>query len=158
MNFRLFKDLKQGWATASPSETAVPTQAPATVPLPASRAANGNATATGEKQYLRLPVESARKLRWYERDELSALVRAHLREKRELQDCIAAMKKLMLRAGLHEADVDAEVQTLVAQAEGVRESDEGVASVLLAAAQAGLEELQRSQQQLLEEVQQLTQQ
>jgi hypothetical protein len=42
----------------------------------------------------RLPVESARKLRWYEHAELPALVRGHLREKRELQDCIAAMKKV----------------------------------------------------------------
>lgn len=52
--------------------------------------------------------------------------------------------QLMLRAGLHEADVDAEVQALVAQAEGVRESDEGVASVLLAAAQVQLPALTAS--------------
>jgi hypothetical protein len=70
---------------------------------------------------------------------MPAIVRGHLREKRELQDCIAAMKKvrsapskgrgcqplslphdslplqLLLRAGLTDADVDGEVRALVAQ-------------------------------------------
>lgn len=42
----------------------------------------------------RLPLESARKLRWYDKGELPAIVRTHLREKRELQDALAAMKRV----------------------------------------------------------------
>ncbi len=43
-----------------------------------------------------LPMESARKLRWYaDNKDLAAIVRTHLREKRELEDTLAALKKVV---------------------------------------------------------------
>lgn len=51
-----------------------------------------------------------------------------------------------------EKDIDGEVAALVAQAEGVRESDEGVASVLLAAAQTELEVLREANEKLREDL------
>lgn len=42
----------------------------------------------------RLPIESARKLRWYDKGDLSAIVRDHLREKRELQQTITHLKRV----------------------------------------------------------------
>ena len=41
--------------------------------------------ASDKQQYLRLPVESAKKLRWYDRADLSTLVMQNLKDKQELQ-------------------------------------------------------------------------
>ena len=41
--------------------------------------------ASDKQQYLRLPVESAKKLRWYDRADLSTLVTQNLKDKQELQ-------------------------------------------------------------------------
>ncbi len=40
----------------------------------------------------RLPVESARKLRWFDKEDLSALTKQHMREKHQLLDTITALK------------------------------------------------------------------
>lgn len=58
----------------------------------------------------RLPVESARKLRWYDKADLQALSKAHFREKRDLLDTVSALKKVLLRQGLEESKLDAEVR------------------------------------------------
>jgi hypothetical protein len=51
----------------------------------------------GDKQYLRLPVDSARKLRWYDKGDAAALTRQHVREKHVLLDTITALKKVRAR-------------------------------------------------------------
>lgn len=50
------------------------------------------------KQFLRLPLESARKLRFYDRPDLSALIQANLREKQQLFDTNAALKQVCVSA------------------------------------------------------------
>ena len=62
------------------------------------------------KEYLRLPLDSARKLRWYDKSDLTSLTKAHFREKRELLDTVAALKKVLLRHGLEESKLDVEVR------------------------------------------------
>lgn len=47
-----------------------------------------------DKQFLRLPVDSARKLRWYDKADVQQLVRQHVREKHALLDTITALKKV----------------------------------------------------------------
>jgi len=43
----------------------------------------------------RLPVESAKKLRWYDKADLAQLTRQHVREKHLLLDTVTALKKVM---------------------------------------------------------------
>jgi hypothetical protein len=67
------------------------------VPRPGGGAAAGPGPgagqADGDRQYLRLPVDSARKLRWYDKGDAAALTRQHVREKHALLDTITALKK-----------------------------------------------------------------
>eukprot|EP00882_Tetradesmus_deserticola_P030308 GHRQ01034014.1.p1 GENE.GHRQ01034014.1~~GHRQ01034014.1.p1 ORF type:complete len:169 (+),score=82.96 GHRQ01034014.1:594-1100(+) len=107
------------------------------------------------KQYLRLPVDSAKKLRWYDKADVASLTRQHVCEKHLLLDTITALKKVMIRAGFTDAALDEEAWQLVAAAEAVRLADHGTESVLLLAVQAELEEVSAARQQMEEEVQQL---
>ncbi|MEW5306299.1 MAG: hypothetical protein WDW36_008771 [Sanguina aurantia] len=100
--------------------------------------------ASSEKQYLRLPIDSARKLRWYDKGDVATMVKTHVREKHELLDTIAALKKTVLRSGITEAGLDSEVRHLLLRAENISEADEGVYSVLLTAATTEMEALQVS--------------
>ncbi|KAG2445730.1 hypothetical protein HXX76_000336 [Chlamydomonas incerta] len=99
-------------------------------------------------EYLRLPVESARRLRWFEKADLQALTKSHLREKRELLDTVAALKKVLLRHGVDESKVDAEVAAHLRAAAEVAEAHEGVASVLLAALEPHVKELRFENERL----------
>lgn len=45
----------------------------------------------------RLPLDSARKLRWFDKGDVNSLVKMHVKEKRELMDTIAALKLLLVR-------------------------------------------------------------
>eukprot|EP00798_Chlamydomonas_sp_ICE-L_P010479 gene10479-8443_t len=82
---------------------------------PGGEPSQGGAAPTAEKQYLRLPLESAKKLRWYDKVDLQGLVRNHSREKRELYDTITALKKIIIRSGRmdsSELDEEAELDEL----------------------------------------------
>jgi hypothetical protein len=46
----------------------------------------------------RLPLDSARKLRWFDKGDLPNIVKTHAREKRELLDAITALKKVCAAA------------------------------------------------------------
>ena len=78
------------------------------------RSSGGQAQAgpgAAERQYLRLPVESARKLRWYDKGELPAITKTHLQEKRELNEAISILKKVLIRSGAAtEAELDLELR------------------------------------------------
>ena len=45
-----------------------------------------------DAQFLRLPLESAKKLRWFDKQDLNMLIQLHLREKAELLDANAALR------------------------------------------------------------------
>jgi hypothetical protein len=47
-----------------------------------------------QQQFLRLPVESARKLRFYERPDLSELVAQHARDRAQLEAANASLRKV----------------------------------------------------------------
>ena len=47
-----------------------------------------------QQQFLRLPMESAKKLRFYDRQELSDLVAQHIREKQQLEATNGALRKV----------------------------------------------------------------
>jgi hypothetical protein len=42
----------------------------------------------------RLPIDSAKKLRWYDKADVASLTRQHVREKHMLLDTITALKKV----------------------------------------------------------------
>ncbi|KAK9815909.1 hypothetical protein WJX72_011792 [[Myrmecia] bisecta] len=123
--------LKQNWDTAArPPEEASPSHAVAEKPAAAKA-----------QQFLRLPVESARKLRWYDREDLNQLIETTLKEKQQLNDTIAALKQALQHRGVDERDVSLELEERLADADKLRYYDEGVSSVLLASAQGEIESL-----------------
>ena len=46
------------------------------------------------QQYLRLPMESAKKLRWYDRPDLNNLIQQNLRDKNDLIGVNAALRQV----------------------------------------------------------------
>ena len=75
--------LKQGWV-----ETRQVSPEPSSQGSPR---AHGNSP--DKVQYLRLPVDSAKKLRWYDREDLSNLIQANLKDKTLLHSTIAALRQ-----------------------------------------------------------------
>ena len=59
----------------------------------------GAAAPAGAQQFLRLPVDSARKLRYYDRPELNDLVTEHAKDMAALQAANAALRKVRQKAG-----------------------------------------------------------
>lgn len=57
---------------------------------------NGTSPENKTQQYLRLPVESAKKLRWYDRPDLNNLVQQNMREKSDLLGVNAALRQVRL--------------------------------------------------------------
>ena len=51
-------------------------------------------SAAKAQQYLRLPIESAKKLRWYDRPDLNNLVQQNLREKNDILGVNAALRQV----------------------------------------------------------------
>ena len=68
-----------------------------------------------QQQFLRLPVDSARKLRFYDRPDLSDLVTQHAQDKARLQAAIDALRQVRFEwskesaSGSHSALPDVEV-------------------------------------------------
>ena len=50
--------------------------------------------ASKSQQFLRLPVESAKKLRWYDRPDLNNLIQQNLRDKNDLLGVNAALRQV----------------------------------------------------------------
>ena len=62
---------------------------------PAEAAGSSPESQAGKsQQYLRLPVESAKKLRWYDRPDLNNLVQQNLRDKNDLLGVNAALRQV----------------------------------------------------------------
>ena len=52
------------------------------------------------QQYLRLPIESARRLKWFESKEMDAIVKEHTLDKQVLVECITALRMCMVEYGI----------------------------------------------------------
>lgn len=52
-----------------------------------------------DRQHVRLSVESARRLRWFENDDITALVRRHIDEKQAMMECVGAMRNFLVQKG-----------------------------------------------------------
>ena len=134
---------------------------------------------------MRLPVESAKKLRWFDRQDINMLMQVgaglglfgsesaaphtpsrlkgkgssgpgmehdalhagahatpllpqlHLREKQELFEANGALRQVLRRAGVADAQLGAELQLINSQVDAMRQQEEGVNQVLVLAAQVG---------------------
>lgn len=53
-----------------------------------------------DSTHLRLPIDSARRLRWFEQHDVNSVVRQHAEEKQQLMACVAAMRRSMLQHGV----------------------------------------------------------
>ena len=54
-----------------------------------------------QPQYLRLPIDSARKLRWYDREDLSRLIESNLQERHQLAEVNTALREVSCAIPLH---------------------------------------------------------
>jgi hypothetical protein len=162
------------FGVASGSATASPVKAPQDDQQPAQP--------QQQQQYLRLPVESAKKLRWFDREDINMLMQVrcrraatvvatiapvplhalpasfcplpanptstpsailpsfpclqlHLREKHELFEANGALRQVLRRRGVSDAQLDLEVQNINCQVDAMRQQEEGVNQVLVLAAQ-----------------------
>ena len=67
-----------------------------------------------ERQHVRLPVESARRLRWFENQDVSSLARQHAEEKKQLMACVIAMRTYMVQRGIQVAVLRMQILTCLA--------------------------------------------
>ncbi|KAK9867121.1 hypothetical protein WJX84_009347 [Apatococcus fuscideae] len=136
--------LKQGWGAAGERP-----------PLAMDTAGSGTAPGKGpQPQYLRLPIDSARKLRWYDREDLSRLIESNLQERQQLAEVNTALREVMLERGMSEEELTTELQSRIEETDRSRFFQEAVHSVLLASAQSEIEHLR---QELADSAQQMSQ-
>ncbi|PRW20931.1 Golgi-localized GRIP domain-containing [Chlorella sorokiniana] len=102
------------------------------------------AQSSPQPQYLRLPVESAKKLRWFDRQDINMLMQLHLREKQELFEANAALRTVLRRQGVPDAQLEAEVKRINAQVDAMAAAEQGVNQVLVLAAQTEIEQLKEA--------------
>lgn len=84
--------------------------------LSAAETAAPEAQPPPQQQFLRLPLESARKLRFYDRPDLSELVEQHARDKAQLTAANAALRQVSLtctKRTSSEADSNIDLDKLV---------------------------------------------
>lgn len=111
-----------------------------------------------EQQYLRLPVESAKKLRWFDKQDINMLMQLHLREKQELFEANSALRQVMRRRGVADASLDAELAAINRQVDHMRVQEHGVNQVLVLAAQAEVEHLKEALDSAHHEIQHMRRQ
>ncbi|KAL0020506.1 hypothetical protein WJX79_001917 [Trebouxia sp. C0005] len=116
---------------------------------------NGTSPENKTQQYLRLPVESAKKLRWYDRPDLNNLIQQNLREKNDLLGVNAALRQVLLSKGISEDDLEAELEEKLLDVDRTRTYDEGVNSVLIASAADEIASLRSQIDQQALEIEQL---
>jgi hypothetical protein len=97
--------------------------------------------AESQPAFLRLPLEAARKLRWYDREDLSMLIDLHLREKQELLRANEALRAVLRARGGGGPALEAQLRAADAAVDAQRAADGGVAEVLVLAARAEVERL-----------------
>lgn len=116
---------------------------------------NGTSPENKTQQYLRLPIESAKKLRWYDRPDLNNLIQQNLREKNDLLEVNAALRQVLLSKGISEDDLEAELEEKLLDVDRTRTYDEGVNSVLIASAADEIASLRSQIDQQALEIEQL---
>lgn len=58
------------------------------------------------RHHVRLSLESAKRLRWIESEDVSALVRRHSQEKNLMGECVSAMRKFLLQKGFEVSSIN----------------------------------------------------
>eukprot|EP00210_Caulerpa_lentillifera_P004055 g3868.t1 len=95
-----------------------------------------------QKQYLRLPLESARRLRWYDSLDLNQIVRSHIREKQELIELNNLLRKILVDKNLvNEEVIDGALLRRMTEIDNTQVINESVASALLISIQSELTNL-----------------
>ena len=87
--------------------------------------------------WVRVPAESAKRLRYFQNGDLGALVAAHVRDKQAVLDENAALRRLLAEAGVGPASSASQG----GKGAEVRRTDDGVNRILVLAAQAEIEAL-----------------
>ena len=103
-------------------------------------AQGGEEAAAEAPRFVRLPVESAYKLKWYDSHQLASLIEKHLEEQQQVLDENAQLRRV-LAAHVGEEQLRKEARGLH-RAAAVRQAAEATNSVLVLSAQQRIRELQ----------------
>jgi len=66
----------------------------------ATRTSAGGQPQQPQQQFLRLPLESARRLRWFDAGDLAALAREHTADKEVLHEALLALRLALTERGI----------------------------------------------------------
>lgn len=89
---------------------------------------------TDEKQYVRIPVEGAKQLRWYDSADLRLLLQVHLSEKHKLYMANAALREALENARERPGKVGSQLEHLNKQVDRMVEKDASVSEFLVVSA------------------------
>lgn len=109
----------------------------------------------GGDGYVRLPVESAKKLRWYDQHDLRMLIQLHLREKHELVQANSLLREALQKVG---GASQREVAAVNAAIDRIKANDDALNNVLVLAAQSEIDKLQEQAGSLSTELRSLQRQ
>lgn len=109
----------------------------------------------GSDGYLRLPVESAKKLRWYDQHDMKMIIQLHLREKHELIQANSLLREALQKMG---GASHPEVAAVNAAIDKIKVDDDALNDVLVLAAQSEIDRLQEQVGNLSTELRSLQQQ
>ncbi len=123
-----------------------PSQGPSPDPSPSKQGGDG---------YLRLPVESAKKLRWYDQHDVKMLIQLHLREKHELNQANSLLREALQKTG---GSSRPEIAAVNAAIDKIKADDDALNDVLVLSAQSEIERLQEQVGNLSTELRSLQQQ
>lgn len=111
-----------------------------------------------EVQYVRIPIDSAKKLRWYDRKDLCLLIQLHLKEKKELFEANSALRQILQHHGVRLEKFESEVHHNNWQVDLMKEADNAVKFVLEISSQGEIDTLRGQVESLEGEVLMLQQQ
>ncbi|KAK3265421.1 hypothetical protein CYMTET_25890 [Cymbomonas tetramitiformis] len=109
---------------------------------PSSSTSSGWAPNKKEQQFVRLPVTSAKRLKFYDKSDLNALIKQHLHEKQQVLEENTALRQLIMdQCNLSEVEVDNALGETVTD---IRRTNDDINRVLLLSTQAEIATLKET--------------
>eukprot|EP00898_Chlorokybus_atmophyticus_P003571 jgi/Chlat1/4214/Chrsp27S04296 len=153
----LASNLPATWEIPATATSSGPTSPVASPPGTGGKehSPRGSGAAPSPVPYIRLPIESAKKLKWYDQQELSELIKIHTEEQQQVFKENDALRALLLR-NVTEEQLERRLERIRnagAGAAAVRQSEDDVNRVLLLSAQAEVQRLREAVASLQDDLQ-----
>mmetsp|Transcript_8068 Transcript_8068/g.23119 ORF Transcript_8068/g.23119 Transcript_8068/m.23119 type:complete len:891 (+) Transcript_8068:228-2900(+) len=105
-----------------------------------------------DQQYLRLPVDSAKKLRFYDKADLDALISAQTKEKDVLFRTCDALQRLLRQSGMNDEEIGSEMEEILYEKNCLESYEDGVNATLLVSAQEEIKSLRAAAGSIKEDI------